>query len=278
MSGSETGSLVEYVTSASTRESVVRELAAEPRPTRTLCRALDASESGVYAAVNDLRENDVVAADDDRLRLTGLGIAIADALERRRRLEGVLASDPDYWRSHDVSALPDPFRARLPELVGVEVVRTPEADPVGVIRLIGERLRDADSVTVVSPVHLPELGETLREVCADRPGRLVVTEEVVEEIRRHDDGRVPVPERLSVRVADVSFALAVADAATFVSLPRLDGGYDPRTELVAETSTATAFGDDLFEWVWEDATPLDAVAPTRSLRGGGPDGDADGPE
>lgn len=266
MSGSGTDSIVEYVTSATTRESVVRELAAESRFTRTLCGALDASESGVYAAVNGLRENGVVSADDDgRLRLTGLGVVAADAVERRRRLERVLESDRDYWRHHDAGALPDPFRARLPELAGVDVFRTSEADPVGAVRLIREHLRDADRVTVVSPVHLPELGETLREVCADRPGRMVVTEEVVEEVRRHDGDRIPVPERLSVRVADVSFALAVADDATFVSLPRIDGGYDPRTELVAETSTATAFGDDLFEWVWEDATPLESVAPTRSL-------------
>jgi predicted transcriptional regulator len=258
--------VVEYVTSSTTRESVVTTLAAESATTRALCSALDASESGVYAAVNDLREHGVLEVDDgERLRLTGVGIVVADAVERRQRLESTLRTDLDYWRTHDVRALPDPFRARLSELEGLDVFRVAETDPAGAIRLIHDSLRNAAEVAVVSPVHFPDLGQTLREVCEDRPGRLLVTEAVVDEVRRHDDGDVPIPENLTVRVASVSFALAVADGTTFLSLPRLDGSYDPSTELVADSDTAVRFGHDLFEWVWRDATPVGDVAPTRPL-------------
>lgn len=267
MSENGESAVVGYVTSSQTREDIVRALSVESRPARALCATLDASESGVYAAVSDLRARGVVETDDDgeRLRLTGLGLVVADAVERRERLESVLAADADYWRTHDVRALPSPFRARLDELDGAEVYRVTETDPTGVIRLIHDHLREADEVAVVTPVRFPDLGRTLREVCADRPGRLLITDAVVAEVRRHDDGDVPVPANLDVRVADVSFALAVADGTTFLSLPRLDGSYDPSTELVADADRAAAFGADLFEWLWRDATPIGDVAPTRPL-------------
>ena len=265
MSDSGAEGVVEYVTSSRTRESVVTALESGPKTTRELCAALDASESGVYAATNDLREAGLLEALDDRFGLTGLGIVVVDAVERRRRLETLVATDLRYWQTHDVRALPDAFRARISELAGAEVFRVSETDPAGAVRLIHEHLREADSVAVVSPVHFPDLGRTLREVCVDRPGRLIVTDAVVEEIRRHEEDRVPVPENLAVRVADASFALAVAGETTFLSLPRLDGTYDPSTELVADTPGAEAFGSDLFDHVWADATPIDEVTATRPL-------------
>ncbi|ELZ27093.1 transcriptional regulator [Halogeometricum pallidum JCM 14848] len=264
MTDSRKGGTVEYVTSSGTRESVVAALRSEARTARELCAALDASESGVYAATNDLRERNLIETVDGRFRLTGLGLVVADAVERRRQLETLLAADPCYWQTHDVRALPDVFRARLGELADAEVFRASETDPGGAVRLIHEHLLDADAMSVVSPVHFPNLGRTLREVCADRPGRLLVTDAVVEEIRRHDAAVVPVPESLSIRVADVSFALAVVGEKTFLSLPRLDGTYDPSTELVADTAAAAAFGADLFDHVWADATPVEDVASTRS--------------
>ncbi|MDS0298084.1 DUF1724 domain-containing protein [Halogeometricum sp. S1BR25-6] len=264
MTDSSEGGPVEYVESSRTRESVVVALRLEARPVRELCAALDASESGVYAATNGLRDRDLVETADGRVRLTGLGRVVADAVERRRRVETLLETDSGYWRTHDVRALPDAFRARLGELAGAEVFRASETDPGGAVRLVDDHLRDADAVSVVSPVHLPGLGRTLREVCADRPGGLLVTEAVVEEIRRRE-GAVPLPERLSVRVADASFALAAVDGRTLLSLPRLDGTYDPRTELVADTDAAAAFGEDLFNHVWAGATPVEDVASTRPI-------------
>ncbi|SFR36739.1 Predicted transcriptional regulator, contains HTH domain [Halogeometricum limi] len=235
-----------------------------PKTTRTLCTTLDASESGVYAATGGLRENGVVEATDDRLRLTGLGHVVADFLERRRSVEALVETDRDYWRTHDVRALPSTFRARLTELADHDVFRVSDTDPAGAVRLIHDNLQAADSVAVVSPVHFPGLGETLRDVCADRPGRLLVTPDVVEEIHRYG-GDVVVPERLTIRVADASFALAVANETTFLSLPRLDGSYDPSSELVADGDDAVRFGTDLFEAVWRDATPIDDVTTTRSI-------------
>lgn len=194
MTDSRKGGTVEYVASSGTRESIVAALRSEARTARELCAALDASESGVYAATNDLQERNLIETVGGRFRLTGLGLVVADAVERRRQVETLLAADPCYWQTHDVRALPDAFRARLGELADAEVFRASETDPGGAVRLIHEHLLDADAMSVISPVHFPNLGRALHEARADRPGRLLVTDAVVEEIRRHDTGVVPIPE------------------------------------------------------------------------------------
>jgi predicted transcriptional regulator len=252
---------IEFVTSSATRESVLCAVADAPVTTRELCDIVDGSESAVYAATSDLRKRTLVESHDgdDRWHLTGVGVVVAEAVHRRRRLDELLAADPSYWTNHDSSVLPDSFRCRLPSLTEATVNRTAAADPTGLIRLLHESIRSSEEVAVVSTVHFPGLGETLREVCSERPGRLIVTDAVIDEVRRHEDGVVPVPEYLSIRVADVSFTLAITDETTFVSLPTMDGEYDPQTELVAEDEEAHRWGRELFDYCWARATPIEDV-------------------
>ncbi|MFB6092402.1 MAG: helix-turn-helix transcriptional regulator [Haloquadratum sp.] len=261
-------SVVGFVTSSTTREAVVRELDGETLTTQALCDRIDASESGVYAATSALQSRGVIAidADTDReCRLTGVGAIVADAVGRRRALETLVQSAETYWQRHDPTALPGPFRSRLHALADAEVYRADETDPSGVLRRIRAGLEAAERVAVVTPVHLPELGETLRETCSDSDGRLIVTEAVIEHVRQHEGGVVPLPERLSVRVADVDYALAVADEI-FLSLPLLDGGYDPQTELIGRDADVRRWGRNLFEWTWRRAEPLsERGVPTEPL-------------
>jgi predicted transcriptional regulator len=259
-------SLVDFVASSATRESVLLALGDAPATTRELCAEVRHSESGVYAATSDLERRELIRREGDEWSLTGLGLVVVDVATHRRGVDDLLDADRDYWRTHDTTTLPKPYRYRLPALLGADVIRVSDADPAGVVRLIRERLVASKRVAVVAPVHFPDLGRTLREVCADNPGRLVVTDDVIEEIRRHDRGEVPVPANLSIRVADANFALAVTDETSFLSLPTFDGGYDPKSEIVATDDEATEWTRDLFEWTWRRATPIEECSvPTRPL-------------
>ncbi|WP_245781293.1 helix-turn-helix transcriptional regulator [Halopelagius inordinatus] len=255
------------MTSSTTRESVLCRLVDSRATTQDLCAELEGSESGIYAATSELHERGLIRRDDDdEWSLTGIGLVVSEVVSDRRRLDELLASDADYWRTHDATALPNSFRGRLQSLREADVIRVSDADPAGIVRLIHEQLVGSERVAVVAPVHFPNLGRTLRTVCREHPGRLVVTDAVIEAIRRHDDGVVPVPENLSIRVLDVEFALAVTDETTFLSLPTLDGEYDAKTEIVADDEESMEWALDLFEWSWRRAMPIaDHSVPTRSI-------------
>ncbi|MFC6826516.1 helix-turn-helix transcriptional regulator [Halopelagius fulvigenes] len=266
MSSRERESFVEFVTSSATRESVLCRVADAPATTQTLCGELDGSESGIYAATSQLEKKGLLRREGDEWSLTGLGLVVREVVTDRRKLDDLLRANSDYWRTHDVTALPKAFRCRLQSLLKSDVLQVSDADPAGIVRLIRERLVESKRVDVAAPVHFPDLGQTLREVCAEYPGRLLVTEAVIEEIRRHDGGEVPVPENLSIRIADIDFALAVTDGMSFLSLPTLDGEYDARTEIVADDDESNEWALDLFEWSWRRAMPIEEHSvPTRRI-------------
>ncbi|WP_327052180.1 helix-turn-helix transcriptional regulator [Halomicrococcus gelatinilyticus] len=245
----ENGSSVEYVLRSGARTSVLRAVVEGCDSTQALLDSGLASESAVYNALTELDERDLIhSPDQKRWYPTGAGTVVADLIERQRETETVLESAPEYWRRHDVTALPTAFRERLADLAGGEVVRATETRPSRAVREIERRLHDADSVSVITPIYNERFdhaarGEGLRLVLDTG-----VLEDLMDEADEESDEDVG-----AVRVADVPFALTVTDDCVLLSLPTLDGAYDPRTEFVVESERARQWGMELFERYWAEA-------------------------
>jgi predicted transcriptional regulator len=111
-----------FVARSGARSAVLRAVAAEGRPGEELVSTLDLSKSGVYKAINELAERDLIAQDGTAWTATALGRLVVDELDRHRRLDALL-DHGEYWLTHDLSVLPDRFRRRLPELGAVDVMR-----------------------------------------------------------------------------------------------------------------------------------------------------------
>jgi predicted transcriptional regulator len=243
-----------FVVGSTTRESVVRHLADQPATTPELCDALPASQSGVYAATSDLESRDLVREGDAGWTLTVRGRLVADALSRWRGVDALLERHETYWKRHDSMALPERFRASLDVLADGEVVRASDADPMRVMRYVGDRIADATTLQVVSPVYAPGYSDALAAAAERTDPRLVLDRSIPEDVDDVEDGGVP--PSTTIRVTDVSLALAVTDDAVLLSLPERDGSYDQRSEFVAESERALQWGRDLFEWYWRRATDV----------------------
>ena len=248
------------VLSSSVRADVLVIVADGHCTTDALLDALDASSSAIYNALGRLEEGGLLAADGDEWHLTGSGRIVADVVEERARLGSLLGQHEEYFQHHDASVVPADHRCRMGDLAGGEVLRASAAEPQAVVREVSRRLERSDSALVVSHVY----DELFESAMPDSDSsRLVVDEEVVAAVRadlgeaEFLENRVE-SERDRIRVADVDFAVTVTDSALLLSLPLLDGGYDARSEFVAEHASARRWGTDLFEAVWADATPLRA--------------------
>ena len=246
----ENGSSVEYVLRSGARTSVLRAVVDGCDSTQALLDRELASESAVYNALTELEEFDLIhSPEQKRWSPTGAGTVVADLIERQRETETVLESAPGYWRRHDVTALPTDFRERLADLAGGEVVRATETRPSRAVREIERRLDDANSVSVVTPIYNERFDHAVR----GEDLRLVLDTGVLEDLLDEEDTEESDGDVGAVRVADVPFAVAVTDECVLLSLPTLDGAYDPRTEFVAESERAQQWGIELFEHYWADA-------------------------
>ena len=244
---------VEYVTGSSVRSAVVRAIADGTCSMDALLEDVDASESAVYGAVSELRGRGVVA-DADELVLTGIGEIVSDALSRLDATGSLLAGDPEYWRTHCVNVLPARFRTELTALADCDIVRATETDPHRAVRTVARRLGRSTSAAVATPIYQDEYAMQLPAV---EDLRLLVNRAVVEEtLPDINDDDVRPPDDAEIRVGNVEFALTVTDEAVMLSLPKVDGGYDTRSELIAEQNRALEWGRRLYDHCWERARPL----------------------
>ncbi|WP_135363404.1 helix-turn-helix transcriptional regulator [Halosimplex halophilum] len=248
-------SIVEYVLGSSVRTDVLLAVVAEGRSIGELIDAVEASESAVYNAVGDLERKGLVRSLEAGWAATGSGQLVADLLEQQGNLCRLLADD--YWREHDVAALPRRFRLRLTELADAEVVRAPDSDPHAVVREVCDRVERAGTdVDIVTPIYQAEYESVMPDAT---DARLIVDRTVALDALE----RIDSPEEADqwaetpVRVLDLDVGIGVTDSEIMLSLPTIDGQWDSRTEVIAEDDRAMEWGRDLFEHYWDRATPND---------------------
>lgn len=249
---------VEYVCASDVRVATLDALADCPRQTADLLSDVEASESAVYDAINGLVEHGLLEEAGERSwRPTGAGWVLIELLAERRRTDRLLGTDPEYWRAHDVTALPEEFRRRLTSLVDFEVIHATETEPNRVVREIVDRLTDAERMDIVTPIYHEQFAEAFQS--SEEHGRLLLHASVIDDLV----DRLPESELerdLPVRIGEPSFAMTITDAELLLSLPFTDGGYDAQSELIAEHDRALEWGSRLFERQWERAMPIEQYA------------------
>jgi len=253
---------VEFVCGSRSRQEVLLSLASEPRERQTVVASTSASESSVYDAMNRLSDRGFCyERDDGYWALTGTGRAVADLLDRVGTVESVVDDTRPYFDEHDLGVVPDADRRELHRLAGCEVVESPETDPFRAARRVRTAIAGADHVSILAPVYDDRFADALVESDPDS-ARLVLEPEILELAPEDDanaDETPPFAELVDIRVAELQFAMTVTDSGVFLSLPKLDGTYDPQTELVRESDAAADWGATLFERIWERATPVESL-------------------
>ena len=252
---SESETLVKYVVRSGTRTDVLLAIANGQRSAQSVLEHGSASQSGVYNALSNLEDHGLIhGSRSKQWYLTGTGSLVVSFLCRQHGMEELIHTNQRYWQSHDVGVLPRSFQFNLPELVSGSVVRATDTQPSRAIRAVENRLEVTTSARFVMPVYDERHWNALLDGC--EKCQLVLSETVLSALPNDVRSISDSIEDLRVRIADVSFRLAVTDDCLLFSLPLLDGSYDVQTEFIVETERARTWGIELFEQVWADAVPL----------------------
>lgn len=248
-------SVIQYVRTSSVRTDIIASLCPRAELTSELLSVINASESAIYDALSALEDRGLIISTDDGWQLTGTGRLVADTIHRQQRLERFFAVDPQYWEHHDTSALPQPFRCRLPELNEYTVIRGTQTDINRSVREVVTRVESVPSCDVVSPVYHPEY-ETAMPDNAD--SRLILSCAVIDELLGSESVSVDAAKyaETTVRVTPVPYALAVSDDWMILTLPELDGAW-PSARIVSETDGAISWASELFARLWANGTPIE---------------------
>lgn len=262
------GGPLQFVLSSSVRADILRAVADGTHTTDALLADLDASSSAVYSALGRLEDASLLEPDGDDWLLTGSGQLVADFVERREGLDLLLEEAAEYLATHATGSIPQPFRDRMSELAGVEILEATDTTPRGVVTELTERLEETESADILTPIYDEAYRGALPAI---EDSRVVFDEGVLETAVDAADAPADVEAAIDryadepIRITPTDFALVVTDDALWLSLPTLSGGYDARTEFVVETEQARQWGRDVFEVFWAEATPLEPYVRDRFL-------------
>lgn len=249
---------VAFVLGSETRRVLLSRLAEGPASSREIVAAVPASESAVYDGLSRLAEHELATeTESGTWTLTGTGRLVAETVAHCDRVEAVLDAAADYWAEHDVGSLPQRFRASIDRLEDCTVEESPPEDPYRVARLTEEAIREADDVAVVTPIYSDRYASAYIESEASKR-RLVITPEMTERLLRDQPpGPTGDADELNIRVHPSAMGMTVTDSKVLFALPDCEGNYDADTTVTAESPDAIAWGRQLFEHYWTQATPAE---------------------
>ena len=92
----------EFVITSSVRTEIVLRAAECPTPTDALLSDIDASDSAVYDALSTLRNRGLLTEIAEGWKLTAHGAIVADSVSAWQSAEDFLATDPEFWKNHQL--------------------------------------------------------------------------------------------------------------------------------------------------------------------------------
>lgn len=182
-----------------------------------------------------------------------IGTSCRRFIDNCEQIESVLAIDSDYWQTHDVTAIPPRFRLRLSELAGGQVVKATETRPSNAFNEVEQRLMNANSISAITPVYNEPLADA---GATGEIKRLIFDEAVFDDVIKETVSS-QLDTKETIRVTDVSVTVTVTDDCLLLSLPMLDGAYDPQTEYIADTDEARCWGNHLLDFYWDSAQTIE---------------------
>ncbi|MFC6757495.1 MULTISPECIES: helix-turn-helix transcriptional regulator [Haloarcula] len=266
----------EFVLTSSVRTEIVLRVAERPTPTDALLSGIDASDSAVYDALSTLRGRGLLTEGDEGWKPTAHGHLVADSVSEWLSAEDFRATDPAFWKNHQIDVIPAAFRRRLPEIGEYEIVRDVPQEPNRCEDVAISMLESADACELTTPYY----SRRHQEAIPTHPEtRLLVTREAIDvSFQRYRDGHREELNNLdpaTLRLTDSQFASVVTNNKLKFELPAVsEGRTDRQTEsgatdtsehgsvagttalFVSETESAVQWGRDLFEALWAESDPL----------------------
>jgi predicted transcriptional regulator len=174
-----------------------------------------------------------------------------------------LNKNREFWLSHQIDGIPQPFLERIGELRDSEIVKSGHRDLLKVVSTYLELVRKSKEVKGVSPVFLPQFPRFVEKLTNKGVDTyLVMTNEVLESVLGALDEKHREKLRDTLRkdnfglwVTDtnVKVAFTVTDSILSLGLFSNNGTYDPNVDLVSHNKEAINWGRELFEYYRKEA-------------------------
>ncbi len=242
-----------------TRTKVLLLLLDGPKNIQELVGAIGKRNTAIHQEIKPLLTDGIIGKAGRTYHLTALGRA--KAMLQRNMVDFSQVEDAyrEFWKSHDLSGIPDTLLCRLGDLVGSELIRDCPDAPINQQEAFIEILTRAKEIRGISGIIEPGYAEAI--LAALEGGahvELILSEWVIGQIEPEMLRKAQSYENFHLyQLEGLKVAFTVTDELISLALYDLAGVYDPWQDLICEGERAVTWGRELWDGYKEKAKVIE---------------------
>jgi predicted transcriptional regulator len=256
--------LLSILTFSEKRKDILFQLEESPKTLTEIKDYFQVKSPEILPRLKEMEEANMIVKQDGMYRLTSLGKVSAIYYKPFLDTLTSIEANEDFWKNHDLDAIPDMLLNRIQELKDCRVIRDEHEHIFDSHKTFQDNVLASTRFMGFSSIFLPSYPKMFLELASNEiPVSIIVTPNVFFKIK--NEYSVEIEEFIKLKNTsfhvydNAKIAFVVTDRFVSVSLFFRNGAYDPRSDLVGFDSSAIKWGEDLFKHYKENSIEIKSL-------------------
>ncbi len=253
--------LLSILTFSEKRKDILFLLQENPRTLSDIKDYFDVRSPEILPRLKEMETANLIIRQEGMYRLTSLGKVSAIYYKPFLDTLTAIEANEDFWRDHDLVAIPEILLNRIQELKECMVVRDEHEHIYDTHKAFMENVLSSTRFVGFSSIFLPSHPPMFLELARKGiPISIIVTPNVFFKIKSEYSAEIEEflkYKHTSFHVYDnAKIAFVVTDRFLSLSLFFKNGTFDPRNDLIGFDSASIKWGEDLFKHYKENSIEI----------------------
>jgi len=256
--------LLSILTFSEKRKDILFQLEESPKTLSEIKDFFQVKSPEILPRLKEMEDANMIVKQDGMYRLTSLGKV--SAIYYRPFLDTLtsIEANEDFWRNHDLDAIPDTLLNRILELKDCRVVRNEHEHIYDSHKSFMDNVMSSTYFMGFASIFLPSFPKMFLEMARENiPVSLIITPNVFFKVKNEHSAEIEEfvkYKHTSFHVYDnAKVSFAVTDRFLSLSLFFKNGTFDPRSDLVGFDSSSIKWGEDLFKHYKENSIEIKSL-------------------
>jgi len=253
--------LLSILTFSEKRKDILFQLQEGPKSLSDIKDYFDVRSPEILPRLKEMETANMIVRQDGMYHLTPLGRVSAIFYKPFLDTLTAIEANEDFWREHDLVAIPETLLTRIQELKECRVVRDEHEHIYDSHKTFIDNVQASNRFMGFTSIFLPSHPSMFLEMAHKNiPVSIIVTPNVFFKIKSEHNAEIEEFLKLkntSFHVYDnAKVAFVVTDRFLSLSLFFKNGTFDPRNDLIGFDSLSVKWGEDLFKHYKENSIEI----------------------
>ena len=258
------GGLLSILTFSEKRKDILFLLEESPKTLSEIKDYFDVRSPEILPRLKEMESANMIVRQDGMYRLTPLGKVSAAYYKPFLDTLKAIESNEDFWKNHDLTAIPDTLLNRIQDLKECRIVKNEHEYIYDSHKSFMDNVMTSTYFMGFASIFLPSFPKMFLEIARKKiPVYIIVTPNVFFKVKNEHSYEIEEfigYKHTSLHVYDnAKVSFAVTDLFISLSLFFKNGTFDPRSDLVGFDSSAIKWGEDLFKHYKDNSIEIKSI-------------------